>query len=71
VAAIIEHNQGKEPAAQYRLSEANVRYLSGSRHGTVKSYFAVHPEVSGYDAAHQFSTQHDRGKTPITEVIAW
>lgn len=71
VAAILAHNQDKEAAAQYRLSEANVRYLSGSRHGTVKAYFATHPEVSGYDAEHGFTTQHDRGKTTITEVITW
>ncbi|ESA37306.1 hypothetical protein N836_03465 [Leptolyngbya sp. Heron Island J] len=46
----------------YRLSETNVRCLSGSRHGTTKAYFATHPEVADYDKWHGFSVQHDRGK---------
>ena len=70
VAAILEWNDGKSAKEMYRLSEANVRYLSGSRHGTIKTYFATHPELQDHPSYH-FSSQHDRGKTPITEVITW
>ena len=70
VAAIIQWNTGKPAKEMYRLSEANVRYLSGSRHGSIKAYFATHPELQDQPSYH-FSSQHDRGKTPITEVITW
>ena len=65
------YNEGKELGQMYRLSEANVRYLSGSRHGTIKAYFVAHPEVADYDKGYGFGVQHDRGKTPIAEVIEW
>ena len=71
IEAIRAYNEGKELGQMYRLSEANVRYLSGSRHGTIKAYFAVHPEVADYDKGYGFSVQHDRGKVPIGEVIEW
>ena len=71
IEAIRAYNEGKELGQMYRLSEANVRYLSGSRHGTIKAYFAVHPEVADYDKGYGFSVQHDRGKNPIAEVIEW
>ncbi|NEP56709.1 MAG: hypothetical protein F6K31_06745 [Symploca sp. SIO2G7] len=71
IEAIRAYNEGKELRQMYRLSEANVRYLSGSRHGTIKAYFAAHPEVADYDKGYGFSVQHDRGKTPITEMIEW
>ena len=71
IEAIRAYNEGKELGQMYRLSEANVRYLSGSRHGTIKAYFAAHHEVADYDKGYGFSVQHDRGKTPITEVVEW
>ena len=71
IEAIRAYNEGKELGQMYRLSEANVRYLSGSRHGTIKAYFAAHPEVADYDKGYGFSVQHDRGKVPIAEVIDW
>ena len=70
VAAILDWNKGKSGREQYRLSEANVRYVSGSRHGTVKAYFAAHPELKD-EPAYSYGVQHDRGKTPIVEVIDW
>lgn len=71
VEAIKEFNSGKAIGLMYRMSEANVRYLSGSRHGTIKAYFAAHPEVADYDKGYGFSVQHDRGKVPIAEVVKW
>ncbi|MEM6256501.1 MAG: hypothetical protein AAF821_26630 [Cyanobacteria bacterium P01_D01_bin.156] len=71
VKAIRAYNEGKELGQMYRLSEANVRYLSGSRHGTIKAYFVAHLEVADYDKGYGFSVQHDRGKKPIVEVIEW
>ena len=71
IEAIRVHNEGKELGQMYRLSEANVRYLSGSRHGTIKAYFAAHPEVADYDKDYGFSVQHDRGKRPIAGVVEW
>ena len=71
IEAIQAYNEGKELGQMYRLSEANVRYLSGSRHDTIKAYFAAHPEVADYDKGYGFSVQHDRGKIPIAEVIDW
>ena len=71
IEAIQAYNEGKELGQMYRLSEANVRYLSGSRHGTIKAYFAAHPEVADYDKGYGFSVQHDRGKTPIAEIVIW
>ena len=71
VEAIRAFNDGKGLDEMYRLSEANVRYVSGSRHGTVKAYFVAHPELNDYNDGYSFSLQHDRGKTPITEVVKW
>jgi hypothetical protein len=71
VAAIMAYNEGRPAAEQYALSEANIRYVSGSRHGTIKAWVLAHPEVAEYNAAAGFGLQHDRGKRPITEVIAW
>lgn len=71
IEAIQEYNSGKALEEMYRLSQANVRYLSGSRHGTVKTYFATHPELNEYNDGYGFSLQHDRGKTPIADVIKW
>ena len=48
-----------------------MRYLSGSRRGTIKAYFAAHPEVANYEKGYGLIIQHDRGKIPITEVIEW
>ena len=70
VAAIIKWNKDKPATEQYRLSEANARYVSGSRHGTVKAYFAAHSELKDEPAYH-YGIQHDRGKTPITDVVKW
>ncbi|MDV3348187.1 hypothetical protein D0962_35175 [Leptolyngbyaceae cyanobacterium CCMR0082] len=71
IEAIRAYNEGKELSQMYRLSEANVRYLSGSRHGTIKAYFAANPELNDYNTSYGFTVQHDRGKTPIAEVIEW
>lgn len=70
IAAILDWNKGKSAKEQYRLSEANARYVSGSRHGTVKAYFAAHPKLQDEPAYH-FGVQHDRGKTSIGEVVSW
>lgn len=70
IAAILDWNKGKSAKEQYRLSEANARYVSGSRHGTVKAYFSAHPKLQDEPAYH-FGVQHDRGKTPIGEVVTW
>ena len=71
IEAIKAYNEGKPQPEMYVLSEANVRYVSGSRHGSVKSYFAAHPELAEYNYHHGFSMQHDRGKPKIAEVISW
>lgn len=71
IEAIRAYNEDKELGQIQRLSEANVRYLSGSRHETIKTYFAAHPEVAEYDKGYGFSVQHDRGKTAIKDVIEW
>lgn len=59
IEAIRAYNEGKELGQMYRLSEANVRYLSGSRHSTIKVYFAAHPAVADCDKGYGFRVQHD------------
>lgn len=71
IEAIKAYNEGKPQPEMYILSEANVRYVSGSRHGSIKAYFATHPELNEYNYQHGFTMQHDRGKPKIAEVITW
>ena len=71
IEAIKTYNEGKPQPEMYVLSEANVRYVSGSRHGSVKAYFTSHPELAEYNYHHGFTMQHDRGKPKIAEVISW
>ncbi|MGB3613717.1 MAG: protelomerase family protein, partial [Elainellaceae cyanobacterium] len=69
VEAIKAWNKGKTASEMYSLSRANIRYLSGARNDAVKDYYAAHPDLEEYNQSHGFSSQHDRGKTPIKEVI--
>ncbi|MEM8612523.1 MAG: hypothetical protein AAGF93_10930 [Cyanobacteria bacterium P01_H01_bin.105] len=36
--------------------------------GTIKAYFASHPELDDYDQGYGFSVQHNWGKAPISEL---
>lgn len=69
VKAIKAWNEGKPNSEMYSLSKANIRYLSGARNDSVIKYYEARPELEEYNQAHGFSIQHDRGKTPIAEVI--
>ena len=73
MAAIIEWNQGREPAAMYKLSAANLRKISTARHTAVVEWMQQNAgEIDAYNNAHGLTGgQHDRGKQPIEQVIGW
>ena len=73
MAAIVEWNSGRESAAMYRLSSANLRKVSGARHNSVVAWIeANQAEIDAYNNAHNLTgAMHDRGKTPIEQIIGW
>lgn len=73
MAAIVEWNSGRESAAMYRLSSANLRKVSGARHNSVVAWIeANQAEIDAYNNAHNLTgAMHDRGKQPIEQVIGW